>query len=106
MIRRSSFSLAAAAAEADEDLEVNPLESVANLSDVMLVLAVALMVALVAHWGVNMTDVSLINESNMQPIEADMSDQMASEADGETNYEEVGTVYKDKETGQLYVVGG
>ena len=106
MIRRTySFSQAVAADE--EDFEVNPMESVANLSDVMLVLAVALMVALVAHWGVNMTDVAKLNESNMQPIEADISgDTFSQEADGETNYEEVGTVYRDTDTGELYVVGG
>lgn len=104
MIRRS-FSLAAAAAD-DEELEVNPMESVANLSDVMLVLAVALMVALVAHWGVNMTDVAKIAESNMQPIDANTDTNSASAADGDTSYEEVGTVYRDTETGQLYVVGG
>ena len=106
MIRRR-FSVAAAAAADDEELEVNPMESVANLSDVMLVLAVALMVALVSHWGVDMADVSKINDSNMKAIDADISSETSSSAaDGETNYEEVGTVYRDTETGQLYVVGG
>lgn len=106
MIRRT-FSLSQAVQADEEEFSANPMESVANLSDVMLVLAVALMVALVSHWGVSMSDVAKINESNMQPIEADMSsDTFADEADGETEYEEVGTVYKDKETGELYVVGG
>lgn len=83
----------------------NPMEMVANLSDVMLVLAVALMVAIVAHWNVDVTKSVQIDESNMTAIEADISEQSAQSADGSSEYEEVGTVYRNKETGEMYVVG-
>ena len=97
MIRRR-FSIADAYRDDVEEFESSPMESIANISDVML--------ALVAHWGVNMTDIAQINESQMQPIDADVSSTVSAEAaGGSQGYEEVGTVYKDKETGQMYVVG-
>lgn len=86
--------------------DVNPMETVANISDVMLVLAVALMVALVARMGISMADIRQISEQNMTPIEAEIGDPSEqSEADGSGEYEEIGKVYKDKETGEMYVVG-
>lgn len=104
MIRRT-FSVANRAE--DPDGEVNPMEMVANLSDVMLVLAVALMVAIIARWGVDMESIVQIDSSNMTPIEADISDSVdTASADGESEYEEVGTVYKKKDTDELFVVGG
>ncbi len=43
--------------------EVNPMEDVANLADVMLVLAVGMMLALVVAWNVD------IASSNLRPVE-------------------------------------
>lgn len=43
--------------------EVNPMEGVANLADVMLVLAVGMMLALVVAWNVD------IASSNLRPVE-------------------------------------
>ena len=104
MIRRS-FSIADAAADWDEQ-EPGPMELVANISDVMLVLAVALMIALLSHWGADFNEIVAIDASQMQKIDADINNDETSEsADGATQYEEVGTVYKDTQTGELYVLG-
>lgn len=106
MMRRT-FSLAnrGTFGEDAEGEDPNPMEMVANLSDVMLVLAVALMVAIVAHWNVDVTKSVQIDESNMTAIEADLSELSSESADGGAEYEEVGTVYRDKATGEMYVVG-
>lgn len=106
MIRRA-FALSnrgGFGSDADGD-DPNPMETVANLSDVMLVLAVALMVAIVAHWNVDVAQTIQIDESNMTAIDADVSKQSAQSADGSAEYEEVGTVYRNVETGEMYVVG-
>ena len=104
MIRRT-FSVGDAASDWDEP-EPGPMEMVANLSDVMLVLAVALMIALLAHWGADFENIVAIDDSQLSPLDADMSSDAASEiADGSTSYKEVGTVYQDEETGELYVLG-
>ena len=105
MIRRT-FAIANRWGESGED-DPNPMEMVANVSDVMLVLAVALMVALISRMGVSMEDIAKIDESNMEAVDVDISQDSSTETtDGSTQYEEVGTVYRDTETGELYVVGG
>ena len=49
--------------EEAESEDVNPMEGVANLADVMLVLAVGMMLALVVAWNVD------IASSNLRPVE-------------------------------------
>ena len=87
---------------------VNPMETVANLSDVMLVFAVALMLALIAHWGVSMNSgtTSEIEESQLEPISLseDQVSTMKEESSGSSSYEEIGRVYKDTRTDEYYVV--
>ncbi len=87
---------------------VNPMETVANLSDVMLVFAVALMLALIAHWGVSVTSgtSSEIEESQLEPINLseEQVSTMKEEASGSSSYEEIGKVYKDTRTDEYYVV--
>ena len=87
---------------------VNPMETVANLSDVMLVFAVALMLALVAHWGVSMNTggSAEIDEENLEPISLseDAIATMKEESEGSASYEEIGKVYKDVRTNEYYVV--
>ena len=92
------------AADAPED-EVNPMESVANLSDVMLVLAVALMMAILMHWNVSVRETAAIDESMLEPIDIANGELTAETVDASSNYEKVGTVYRDTETGDLYVIG-
>jgi hypothetical protein len=81
------------------------MESVSNLSDVMLVLAVSLMIMIIARLGVTMSDVTVLDEDALQPIDASISESSTESSDGTGAYEEVGTVYRDIETGELYVVG-
>ena len=92
--------------EPGDDADPNPMETVANVSDIMLVLAVALMVALVGRMGIDMADIKQISQNNLTPIEADIGNPSEqTEADGTGEYEQVGTVYRNKETGEMYVVG-
>ena len=88
----------------------NPLENMANLSDVMLVLAVGIMSAMIAFWNIDLKDndqVGLtqveVDENNLLEEEPDLVVD-ASALDGEV-YEEYGKVYRDTE-GNLYLVEG
>jgi len=66
--------------------DVNPLSSVANLFDVMLIFACGLMVAIVALWKVDL----------------DMS---KTTAPSQGNYyQDMGRAYVDPETGQIYII--
>ncbi|MGN0037682.1 MAG: DUF2149 domain-containing protein [Coriobacteriales bacterium] len=81
----------------------DPMESLGNLMDVMLVFAAGLMVALVARYNVQLNSADIadtaqeIEASQLEVVDGGMS------SDG-TSYAEVGMVYRDEATGQLYVV--
>lgn len=108
MMRRRGGRLALGAAAGTDGLDSadpSPMESVSNLSDVMLVLAVSLMIMIIARLGVTMSDVTALDEDALQPIDASISESSTESSDGTGAYEEVGTVYRDIETGELYVVG-
>lgn len=92
---------------------VNPLDGVANLADVMLILAVGIMLALVMNWNVDIgtmaydkkpaQDVDTENamtfeDENMQKIEGEEG-----EVDG-SGLEKLGTVYFDEATGKYYII--
>jgi hypothetical protein len=75
-----------------------------NLPDVMLVLAVALLVALISFWQVDVSATGGVDPAQMQPVEGDLSaGEPASSLQGE-DYKEVGTVYQDTATGELYLL--
>lgn len=85
--------------------DVNPMNFISNLSDVMLILAVGIMLALVIHWEVEL--------KSGDTEEADVSSQDAvsfSEDDLENleelpeEMEQIGNVYYDPATGKYYIV--
>ena len=80
---------------------VNPMENLANLVDVMLVFACALMISLITYWNVDIRQ-NQINKEDLQPID---DPEQAIQNEIETNeFESKGTVYEDPETGDLYIV--
>ena len=97
--------------------DVNPMESVSNLADVMLVLAVGMMLALVVAWNVDITlsspgeaDASAyeaieveeeLTPEDLTPAEiAEGNSTAAGDGSGLTEY---GRVYVD-ESGNYYVI--
>lgn len=88
------------------DGEQDPMGSMGNLMDVMLVFACGLLLALIANWNVDLTDVqsSSGGSSAIKEIEGDLEEVEEGIATDSNSYEEMGTVYRDGETGQLYVV--
>jgi hypothetical protein len=100
--RRASFSLAG---ESDEVVEeADPRIGLVNLADVMLVLAVALMCSVINFWGVDVSSVQELAEEKLQQVQSDLSSGQSSDALSGDQYEEVGTVYRDRETGDLYML--
>ncbi len=97
MIRRKhSTGLVRQTSEVEED--VNPNSYLTNLADCMLVMSVGLLVALVAHYGVDL-------QKSEDPI-VGQEVSMDSDGDGEIDdgYEQAGTVYRDAATGKYYMV--
>ena len=87
---------------------VNPMDSVSNLADAMLVLAVGIMLALIVNWNV---DISLPQQNEQQPTdpipfeETDLTEAPDGSAvlDG-GNLQEMGKVYYDAESGNYYII--
>ena len=89
-----------------EEEEVDPMQSVANIADCMLVLACGLMLALVMYWNLDvapaMDEVVMDDALTELPTDVDET-QMAMNPEG-TGYEELGTVYRDPKTGKMYML--
>ena len=84
----------------NSDEDVNPLDGIANMADLMLVLAVGIMVALVMNWNVNISSVNDLEELNN--AEYLNGDQVKQET-GSEGLEKKGVVYVDPETGKYYI---
>lgn len=93
-----------------DDEEASPMWGVSNMSDVMLVLAVGIMLALVANWNLDV--------STGQPKEVDVNMEALEEIDdystvddsefiekvNQNGLEEMGSIYVDRNTGKMYVI--
>ena len=90
-----------------KDSDQNPMDGLANLADLMLVLACGLMLSLVMHWNVDLAGsgelVGMEQGAEMQELDG-MTEDATGDLKDQTGYEEMGTVYKDPQTGKLYMV--
>ena len=83
--------------------EVDPMSSLGNIGDIMLVFACGLMVALVVAWNVDLGKFSQVQMD--QEIQQDEIEQITEQLYGEGNaFVEKGTVYQDPVTGKYYLV--
>lgn len=87
--------------------EINPLEGAVNIVDAMLVFACGLMLALVIHWKVDLTPkgerIDLKQGRNVTQMPEIRHDLIETQGRGKL-YEKVGTVYKDPQTGKLFML--
>lgn len=100
--------------------DVNPMNYLSNLSDVMLILAVGIMLALVVHWNVDITASGGQAQGNTEEngsvlVDKDHAVTMTDEelarlqeqngvTGGGESLEKRGEVYYDAETGTYYIV--
>ena len=77
-----------------------PLDGMANLADVMLVFACGLLIALIASWNVDINSAGQTEDR----YEIEKADGAQKTIETETDMEEMGTVYKDPQTGKYYIV--
>ena len=87
--------------------DINPMHSLTNLADAMLVLAMGIMVALVLHWNVNLAESSgsTDTEDSEQVVpfhQEDMEDQEKLPDSAKPS----GQVYYDAESDTYYIVDG
>ena len=78
--------------------EGSPMESIANIVDVMLVFACGLLLALVTVWNV---DIGLDRPDNMYEVSDVVNESQNVQKE---NLQEAGKVYRDPTTGNLYFI--
>lgn len=83
--------------------DVDPMSSMGNMGDVMLVFACGLMVALVLAWNLDLKQFTQVETD--QELSKDQITQMTEQLYGEGNaFIEKGKVYQDPATGKYYLV--
>ena len=87
------------------DDDFSPMEGVGNMADAMLVFACGILLALIISWNVEISERGEINRDAGIKYEVDGIGQEATETvDPAEGLEEMGTVYRDPETGKYYVI--
>lgn len=86
--------------------EVNPLDGIVNIVDAMLVFACGLMLSLVIFWNVDLegNKVTQIEKGKDVTQIEEIQDNIQENEQGGDSYQRLGTVYKDPNTGKLYML--
>lgn len=81
----------------------DPMASMGNLMDVMLVFACGLMIALIARYNVDFAS-GIPDIGVAEPLDGEISESNVDVEGNGANYVESGTVYTDTVTGERYIV--
>ncbi len=88
--------------------EVDPMTYVSNMSDVMLILAVGIMVALILHWQVPVGQTQDNRQEEQEQQEQDVvtfsDNDLGSEQEMPDQAEQIGNVYFDEASGTYYIL--
>ena len=83
--------------------DVNPSAYIVNLADCMLVLACGFLVALISFYNIDVVPAEQLDESKLEEVEPEEMPAGLIEGGG-SYYVEAGKVYRDQNTGILYLV--
>ncbi|MEG0918894.1 MAG: hypothetical protein RSA49_00520 [Anaerovoracaceae bacterium] len=85
--------------------DVNPMNSLGNLVDVMLVFACGLMVAVIMFWQVDISkDMDVVLPDDIKKVN-DLEDAIKDGTLSE-DFDSKGIVFEDEKTGKMYIVKG
>lgn len=88
-----------------EQEEVNPMNYVSNLSDVMLILAVGIMLALILHWNVKIDTPDPVSTDPQEKDTVTFSeDDLENNEELPEEMERMGDVYYDPVSGTYYII--
>ncbi|WP_312650986.1 DUF2149 domain-containing protein [Aminipila sp.] len=83
--------------------DINPMESLGNLVDVMLVFSCGLMIAIIMFWNVDLSKImDVVTEDQLVEVN-DLEDAIKDGSLSE-DYDSKGFVYEDEKTGKMYIV--
>ena len=85
--------------------DIDPMSFVSNLSDVMLILAVGIMLALILHWNVKIeTPETEETEQRAEDTISFSEDDLENNEELPENVERMGDVYYDPVSGTYYII--
>ena len=82
--------------------DVNPMNYLSNLSDVMLILAVGIMLALILHWNVEIQTDKQSAQDDSGTVATFYEEDLTGTEEMPESAEQMGSVYYDPETGKYY----
>ena len=80
-----------------------PMDGVSNLSDAMLVFACGLMIAIAVNWNVDLK-VQKVDVEPEDVLSETETEAAVGDDDNQNTYKEMGKVYMDPESGEMYMV--
>lgn len=83
--------------------DLNPMDNVSNLVDIMMVFACGLMVSIILRWDIDLGKVKVIIDQS-QLVEVDSTDILNEDGNVSGEYESMGTVIEDPNTGKMYII--
>ncbi len=84
--------------------DFDPMASVANVVDVMLVLSVGLTIAISTYWNLDFADIQeVLMKDEVTEVE-DIETLSTEITEGGSAYNALGTVYEDPATGKMYLL--
>ena len=82
--------------------DVNPMSYISNLSDVMLILAVGIMLALILHWNVEIETKQEAAETQGKESVSYSDEDLQNMDEMPEDAQKMGNVYYDAKTGKYY----
>ncbi|MBQ0018784.1 MAG: DUF2149 domain-containing protein [Clostridiales bacterium] len=106
MLRRNGSGRLSSNTRVSQLEDINPMATVANLVDAMLVLAVGIMLALIVSWNLNIMENGHVNDNaRKEDALSDFTEKDIQNAETKTEQlEKQGSVYYDPETDKYYII--
>jgi hypothetical protein len=86
------------------DKEVDPMAGIMNIVDIFLVCMAGVLAMFVVYYNVDLNSPSVIRVEEGRDVQGVSDFENDSKEDDEGQYEKMGTVYVDRETGNMYVI--
>lgn len=87
-----------------KDEDFSPMEGVGNMADAMLVFACGILLALIISWNVDISEQGEIHQEGTRYQVEDIDSEATNAVESQEDLVEMGKVYRDPNTGKLYVV--
>lgn len=106
MLRRNGSGRLSGGNDFSRRVEADPMASVANLVDAMLVLAVGIMLALIVSWNLNIAENGQVSDNaRKEDALSDFTEEDIKDTEvPQDKLEKQGTVYYDPDTDKYYII--